>query len=155
MGGPRTRQQKKLERKRKNREERRRAVLSGARPPPTRRGRPAMSETLKHFAQPLLDKLPPDAGAEAWSVVLHVALLAWNAAITGGELPEGVLSAGSQALTHVGIGEGAPLEVAAWMRNLIQRKRTHFAADRRLVLGVEVMDDGDRLRVVAVSGRPA
>jgi len=135
--------QKKLERKRRRREEKRRALKLGL--DPGFRAPPPMSVTLKRFAEPLLERLPDDAKAEDWKLVLNFAALVWNAAEDG--LTDKMVSLGQELFEAMG-WEG---EVREELRLLRARKAARFGWEPRSVAGVEVERRGDIVHIMAAS----
>jgi hypothetical protein len=134
--------QKKAERKRRKREEKRRALRAGdatvSAPPP-------MSLTLKRFAEPLLNRLPDGATADDWKLVLTFAAMVWNAA--DDDPRQKALDLGRELFDAM----GWDVDVAEELRRLRARKAAHFGWEPRMVAGVEVEDQGDRMNVVALS----
>jgi hypothetical protein len=135
--------QKRLERKRRKREEKRRALRTEA--DPAEWGLAPMSLTLKRFAEPLLDRLPDEASAEDWKLVLTFAAMVWNATEEG--LSEHVLALGREVFESLGWQVDAADEV----RRLRASKASHFQWEQRRVAGVEVEDRGDTMHVLALS----
>ena len=133
--------QKKLERKRRKREERRRALRleTGEWVPQP------MSVTLKHFAEPLLDRLPDDADADDWKVVLNFAAMVWNAAEDG--LSDKVLSLGRDLFETMGWEDN----VAETLSDLRARRAAQFGWEPRSVAAVEVERRDDTMHILTAS----
>lgn len=132
--------QKRLERKRRKREERRRTLRAEA--DSAGWAPPAMSLTLKRFAEPLLDRLPDKTDPEDWKLILSFAAMVWN----GGD-EEKLLALGREIFDLME-WQG---NVADEIRSLRARREAQFGWEPRSVAGVEVEDRGDRMHVVALS----
>jgi hypothetical protein len=135
--------QKKLERKRRKREEKRRGLRAGLHSGGW--APPAMSLTLKRFAGPLLERLPDDADADDWKLVLNFAAVVWNA--PDDDPSEKVLALGRELFDGME-WEG---DVAEELRHLRARKVAQFGWEPRMVAAVEVEQQGDTIHVMAAS----
>ncbi len=141
--------QKKAERKRLKRNEKRRAARASV---PVLlempSDLPAMSATLKAFAEPLLDKLSDSTSATAWKFVLGFAAMAWNAAADGEELRADEIETARRAYRNIGWDAVRVEEDARLLR---ERKAAHFSKEHRKIVGVDVAEMDGRLRVYATS----
>lgn len=101
-----------------------------------------ISETLLRFVEPILRHVPDEAGVKATRSVVSLGVSVWNAEI----LDRAAGARGSfidelrkqAALTP----EPERTQVLQFLDELIERKRTHFASDRRLIGEFDVFDDG-------------
>lgn len=156
MACPKDRQ-KRLEAKKQRRRKRQQGKtdrsLPSSRPFATMTLLPKMSEVLLDFAQPLLEALPPDADAVQWKLRLQFAALIWNQIVVQeGHTDEDVIP-------ELARSSGMPEQgLRAIEQLLIQRKRTLYPHDDRLIVDVETQDMEDgRVHVMAASlipGKP-
>jgi hypothetical protein len=117
---------------------------------PLRRGRTypvkKMSEVLLEFARPMLDFVDDD---ELYEEVINLAVVCWNLSF----LPEHEQLAKWKAITKE-TGRAhlfSRPEIENWVWILLERKRTFFADDRRIVADFEVIDERDRRRLLVAS----
>jgi len=105
-----------------------------------------MSEVLLDFAEPLLDTLDDD---DDFKAAISFAALCWNCSL----LPP--KEQGQQLSAMVdGLGKSDALmrlEVEDKICMLLERKRTSFASDNRMVVSFEVVQDQGRPRLLVVS----
>ncbi len=144
--------QKKLERQRKKREEKRKAMASPERRlPPQGLSSSKMSDTLKDFALPMVELIPSrEDRLTASRTLLVIAKAVWNATVLASEDSlVGELQELSRRISKQ-IGLPPPLCFNLLMA-LADRKLQFFANDRRLVLEVDVTEEGDSLRIYASS----
>jgi len=141
--------QKKAERKRLKRDEKRRAARASV---PvlleTPSDLPAMSATLKAFADPLLDKLQDSTSATEWKFVLGFAAMVWNAAADREDLRADEVETARRAYRSIGWDADLVEEDARLLR---ERKAAHFSKERRKIVGVDVVEKDGGLRVFATS----
>ncbi len=138
------------ERKRLKREEKRRSF----RPQPTDatitlRALPPMGETLLEYARPLINGLlPAEHGPDELKPVLAFASLFWNSVLEEEEVEEAV-----PILARKLVGKlQMPLTEAFRLSEALALRRVRlFGHDPRIVSNVEILRDGDRLRVTARS----
>ena len=105
-----------------------------------------MSEVLQEFAEPLLDT--PD-GDEYFEGIISLAAISWNISF----LPEKKQQKRLRHIVHK-IGKSDPLasiDVEDCIRMLLERKKTLFADDRRMVVNFEVVDEKDGQRLLVMS----
>ena len=105
-----------------------------------------MSEVLPEFAEPLLDTIDDD---ELFEEVINFALICWNLSF----FPEHKQLAKWKAIAKK-VGRAHLLsrpEIESWVWVLLERKKTLFAHDRRIVLDCKVIDEGDRRRLLVMS----
>jgi hypothetical protein len=100
-----------------------------------------MSDTIIEFARPEL--LRDGGSAREWQFELMMASLVWN----------GVLAGESSEALLAKLGEVCrpDPELAALIDTLVHRKQTTFAHDRRFVMGIQAVDTGDGVHVMAAS----
>lgn len=102
-----------------------------------------MSDAMVAFAQPLLSRLPDGSSAKAWQVELLTAALIWNATLVG--MPR-------EKLTRE-LAETRPelREVDELVDELVRRKQTEFATERRVVVALQAYDTDHGVQVMAAS----
>lgn len=96
---------------------------------------PKASATLLAFAQPLLDLMPesgPDEGRENVESVLKLASTVWSAVEGDRRNPEAAMVAQLRA-TLARAGPGSE-QLLAMFDDLLERRRTLFGDDHRLIL---------------------
>jgi predicted alpha-1,6-mannanase (GH76 family) len=109
---------------------------------------PKISETLIDFAEPLLEKLPDDAGLKSYQGAFAPASAIWNALAAEEDGPaDGARRL--DAIKHAMAPELAESAFDDLVNTLRWRKAMHFPGDRRLVLRVDVENRGDRMKVTA------
>lgn len=141
--------QKRLEQKRKRREKRK-DKPDRALPPQRLLGLPKLSEVLTNFAAPLLDAVSDEADAQGYRSALLLASIIWNDAIeesATGEHSEAFVKLRAEMPERIGLSEQ---EFTALDSTLRARKKRLYPADDRMVVNVDVQDEGDRLNVVAM-----
>jgi hypothetical protein len=118
-------------------------------------GLPKMSDTLVEFAQPLLDLLPPDAKLPQFRNALSFGSHMWNFCVLDASDTDDdqkhaaeLLASLRTEMHRAGISEDF---VDALVEELAGRKMTLFPDDQRLIAGVEVRREGDRLFIDAMS----
>ncbi len=135
------------ERKRLEREEKRRSLRDSLpiEVVPLRLAK--MSDTLLEYAGPLINALPDDAGLEELKRVLQLAAVVWNAVVEeDGDVDEAALNLVADMKSKLQV---TPPEAAIeW---LADRRVFRFGDDPRVVLSLDVVRDGDRMRVLATS----
>lgn len=102
-------------------------------------GREKMSEVLEDFVEPYMEFADTEDG---FRKLLNLGMLAWNAAL----LPE---DQGSAIIDET-LGAALPgasrvnrTSAREFIELLIQRKKKHFAANRRAIISFKVTDTGD------------
>lgn len=104
-----------------------------------------MSDTLVEFARPEL--LREEGSTEEWQFELKLAAMLWNAALIGKT---------SEELLKMLYEDREPEpELAALITNLVRRKQTTYARDKRFVAAVEVYEMDDEIHVIAASAELA
>ncbi len=135
------------ERKRLEREEKRRSLRDSLpiEVVPLRLAK--MSDTLLEYAGPLINALPDDTGLEELKRVLQLAAVVWNAVVEeDGDVDEAALNLVADMKSKLQV---TPPEAAIeW---LADRRVFRFGDDPRVVLSLDVVRDGDRMRVLATS----
>jgi hypothetical protein len=100
-----------------------------------------MSEVLLKFAEPILDTLDSSAPLDEIRAALEFAMTIWNYSL----LPAQTRSKG---LPEVIMSD-------PWLKSaaevLLERKAQLFAANRRVLYGLEVFEEGDEFRVNVLS----
>ncbi len=135
------------ERKRLEREEKRRSLRDSLpiEVVPLRLAK--MSDTLLEYAGPLINALPDDAGLEELKRVLQLAAVVWNAVVEeDGDVDEAALNLVADMKSKLQVTP--PEAVIEW---LADRRVFRFGDDPRVVLSLDVVRDGDRMRVLATS----
>ncbi len=104
-----------------------------------------ISETFLHFAEPLFDAIRSHATPPQVNQALKVAFTVWNAVV----FEDANGDSWAMDMLHSTIGENR--ELAAFVDELIARKRNLFGDDHRLVGKFELIQEGRewRLRVDA------
>ena len=106
-----------------------------------------MSDTLLEYAGPLINALPDDAGLEELKRVLQLAAVVWNAVVEeDGDVDEAALNLVADMKSKLQVTP--PEAVIEW---LADRRVFRFGDDPRVVLSLDVVRDGDRMRVLATS----
>ncbi len=135
------------ERKRLEREEKRRSLRDSLpiEVVPLRLAK--MSDTLLEYAGPLINALPDDTGLEELKRVLQLAAVVWNAVVEeDGDVDEAALNLVADMKSKLQVTP--PEAVIEW---LADRRVFRFGDDPRVVLSLDVVRDGDRMRVLATS----
>jgi len=133
------------ERKRLEREEKRRSLRDSLpiEVVPLRLAK--MSDTLLEYAGPLINALPDDAGLEELKRVLQLAAVVWNAVVEeDGDVDEAALNLVADMKSKLQVTP--PEAVIEW---LADRRVFRFGDDPRVFLSVDVVREGDRMRVLA------
>jgi hypothetical protein len=104
-----------------------------------------VSDMLAKLARPLIEQ---SKTKEEYKEVLHLAAIAWNAALLPEEERAGMLH---EKKTAAGLG---PTGIRL-MEKLIERKLALFPNERRPVLDIEVADLGGRFHLSVISEIPA
>jgi len=105
-----------------------------------------MSEVLLDFAEPLLDTLDED---DDFKAAISFAALCWNCSF----LPLKEQREQLNAMVD-GLGKSDPqmrLEVERQIRMLLERKKTMFASDNRMIINFEVVEEEGRPRLLVIS----
>ena len=104
-----------------------------------------MSEVLLDFARPLLDTVDD----EGFKKVIIFAALCWNISL----LPEREQQKDLKKIVDE-LSKSDPLirtDLNAWAKALLERKKTFFADDRRMVVNYEVVEEKDNHRLLVMS----
>jgi hypothetical protein len=104
-----------------------------------------MSEVLLDFARPLLDTVDD----EGFKNVIIFAALCWNLSFLSEQEQHKQLQTILDELTKTD-----PLirpDLHAWAKALLERKKAFFAADRRMVVNYEVVEEKDNHRLFVMS----
>ena len=110
-------------------------------------GREKMSEVLEDFVEPYMEFADTE---DNFRKLLNLGILAWNAAL----LPEDQMSAMIDETLGAGLPGASPADRAdarEFIELLIQRKKKHFAANRRAIISFEVTDTGDGFHLLVAS----
>src|SRR5262245_38337945 len=104
---------------------------------------PPIGETLREYAQPLLSRLPADAGPEELKALLELASEFWNAVLDEDEVEEAIpivvrKLVKEQQMSHA--------EANRLSEALLDRRVQLFGDDPRIVTNVEVARDAEGLR---------
>ena len=105
-----------------------------------------MSDVIPEFAEPILDTIDDD---ELFEEVISFAVICWNLSF----LPEQQqLAQWNNFANEVGTSQLlSHTEIEDWVWILLERKRTFFADDRRIVMNYKVIDEGDHNRLLVMS----
>jgi hypothetical protein len=106
-----------------------------------------MSKVIVDFAEPLLDQVEDDRAAR---ITLGMAIVAWNAALLPDTEREEVMAPFLRNLE----GEAGSLlakEADQVFHMLLERKRALFADNARAILGYEIVEGGEGLRLNVAS----
>lgn len=146
----------KKQRRRKRQQSKTDRSLPSSRPFATMTLMPKMSEVLIDFAQPLVEALPPDADAQMWKLRLQFAALVWNQIVAQ---ERHIDQAPEDAIPALARSSGIPeRELRTIEQLLIQRKRTLYPHEDRLIADVEIQAmEGGGVYVMAASlipGKP-
>jgi len=104
-----------------------------------------MSAVLLDFARPLIDT----ADDEGFKNVIIFAALCWNLSFLSEQEQQKQLQTILDELTKTD-----PLirpDLNAWAKALLERKKAFFAADRRMVVNYEVVEEKDNHRLFVMS----
>jgi hypothetical protein len=104
-----------------------------------------MSEVLQDFAEPVLEAL----GEEQFKAAISLAALSWNLSF----LPRKEQRAQTNSIIDE-LSKSYPLmclEIEQCIRVLLERKKTFFADDRRIVLNHEFVGEEARPRLLVAS----
>lgn len=104
-----------------------------------------LSEVLLEFAQPLLDTV----GDDAFENVISFAAICWNISF----FPEPkqprrlkrIIKQLSKSDRHM------RCELSAWAKALVERKKTFFAHDKRMIFDYEVVEEQDSYHLFVMS----
>ncbi len=86
-----------------------------------------ISETIIDFAKPVLEMLPPDATPEAVTDVIKITSLAWNAVVFADA------KGNDEYLRELRTRLAEHPDRAVFMNLLVERKRSCFSEDMRLI----------------------
>jgi hypothetical protein len=104
-----------------------------------------ISQRLIQIAQPYL---PGEDNVDEYRKELSIASTAWNLSLFPPHLrEENVL----KSLDLQALGERDRQLIAQPLRELVRRKERLFPGDRRLIEKVDVLDEGDSIRVLVAS----
>jgi len=104
-----------------------------------------LSVVILDFAQPLIDEV----GDDEFEAVIAMAVFCWNIAL----FPDKEQEREIRRLVKE-MARGAPGhmdEIETWARRLVDRKKTLFADDRRLVVDHTIVVKGDSFHLSVVS----
>jgi len=104
-----------------------------------------MSEVLLDFAQPLLDTVDD----EAFRLAIFFAAFCWNLSFLSEQEQQKNLKTMVDELS-----KSDPLirtDLNAWARAFLERKKDFFAADRRIVVNYEVVEEKDNHHLFVMS----
>ena len=111
----------------------------------------SMSDTLHEFIEPYYDDF--NDSATALKNLCLLAMFAWNEAI----MPSGTLNNITDTLTET-VPKNESKEIRAELTRIVNdlmvRKKKYFAHNRRLMLGVEVIDEGGSNFYIQVASTP-
>ena len=97
-----------------------------------------MSDVLEAFVEPYMNSIE---GNEAFRRLLTIATVAWNAALLPEDqrtaLIDTALKAGMPGATEVVLAETRSL-----IASMVERKKTHFASNRRAIVSFELEPRG-------------
>jgi len=104
-----------------------------------------VSATLLDYAGPLIKRLPDDIGLEKLRMLLQLAAVVWNAVVEeDGDVDEAALNLVADMKSKLQVTP--PEAVIEW---LADRRVFRFGDDPRVFLSVDVVREGDRMRVLA------
>jgi hypothetical protein len=105
-----------------------------------------LSAAILDFARPLTDNVD-DCHFEA---VITLAILCWNLSLFPEDQQERELRSAIKKMAK-GAPAGFASEMEAWARLLLDRKKTLFARDRRIVANYTVVEEADGRHLYVVS----
>ena len=105
-----------------------------------------LSAAILDFARPLTDNVD-DCHFEA---VITLAILCWNLSLFPEDQQERELRSVIKKMAK-GAPAGFASEIEAWARLLLDRKKTLFARDHRIVASYRVVDEKDGFHLYVVS----
>jgi hypothetical protein len=110
----------------------------------------AVSAALEQVARPLLDAMPQERGITGTRTIFLLTAASWNVSVCH---PPERADMELQTLCQDFMKDtgGFAEDTLAVLRRLAARKRELYPADHRLVLSVEVVDEGDHFYVTAIS----
>lgn len=108
-----------------------------------KQARRRMSDTLIEFARPEL--LREGGSVREWQFELTLASVVWNGVLTG-------LTA-EEMLKELSAGRAPDAEFAELIANLVRRRQTTFADDKRFVFAAEAYSTANGVQVMAASVR--
>jgi len=112
------------------------------------RGR-KLSAVILDYARPLID----NAGDDQFRIAVGIAIMCWNVALfPEDEQEEKLRFLGKEMAEMVkNAPPGFTEKTQVWTRWLVERKKTLFAYDRRMVLNYTIEDRGDSHHLQVVS----
>ena len=112
------------------------------------RGR-KLSAVILDYARPLTN----DVDDDHFRIAIGIAIMCWNVALFPEEEQEEKLCLLGKEMAKMAKGAppGFAEETKVWTRRLVERKKTLFAHDRRMVLNYTVEDRGDSHHLYVVS----
>jgi hypothetical protein len=105
-----------------------------------------LSAVILDFAQPLIDNVDDDG----FEIAVTLAVLCWNLALFPEDQQERERRSAVQKLAK-GKPAGFASEMEAWTRMLLDRKKTLFARDRRIVASHRVVEEADGFHLYVAS----
>jgi hypothetical protein len=109
-----------------------------------------MSETLADYARPLTDRLPADHTLEELKATMLLAAALWSTVDVQG-IRDAVVYLSTKMPPRLRVP--APKALAV-IRSMLTRKDESFGDDHRLALDVDVVREGDEIRVKAIGVGP-
>ena len=104
-----------------------------------------LSAVILDFAQPLIDEL----GDDDFEAAIAMAVFCWNIALFPDDEQERELRSLVRQMAKGAPGFGN--EIETWARRLVDRKKTLFASDRRMIANHTVVMEGDFFHLYVVS----
>ncbi len=107
-----------------------------------------ISRTLLEFIQPLLRVIGGEPSRDSLEQALKIGVTVWNAVVLEQYGFEGKYLSQARKLVEA---EALPVAVQVF-DSLVEHKRQSFEADRRIILGYEVIEEDGRLGVNVEAG---
>ncbi len=108
---------------------------------------PPMSAALFEFAKPMMDTMPVPRKLAHVRAAMALAQLAWNLPLLE-RRADRAIAADYRARTEAELAT-KPAAARALVAQMMTTRLTRFAADERLVKFVEVIEDGEEIRILA------
>jgi hypothetical protein len=110
------------------------------------RGQIRMSEVLEAFVEPYVDLAETE---EALHKLLTVAIAAWNISLLPADEQKAMVD--QMANSQSDASRRDKRDLRRILYDLIERKRTHFADNRRAIVDFHLRDEGDDLQLLVAS----
>jgi len=111
-------------------------------------GQAKMSEVLGEFIEPYAEFAPT---TDAYRKLVAIAAVAWNAALFPEERRQAMIEDVLEKGLRSGGYQGDLAEMKAIVRQMIDRKERYFSECKRMIISFEVVDTGDKYRLMVAS----